>query len=45
MNIMIENKGYGDMYVVYRVHSGELVARFFKQQDAYEYLFTNVYYA
>ena len=45
MNVMIENKGFGDMYVVYRIHTNELIARFYKKSDAYEYIFKTVNYA
>ena len=45
MNVKIENKGFGNMYVVYRIHSNELVARFLRKVDAYEYILKTVNYA
>ena len=45
MNVKIENIGFGNTYVVYRIHSNELVARFLRKVDAYEYIFKTVNYA
>ena len=42
---VIENIGFGNTYVVYRIHSNELIARFFKKEDAYEYIFKTIFYA
>ena len=45
MNVKIENIGFGNTYVVYRIHSNELIARFLKKEDAYEYIFKSIFYA
>ena len=45
MNVKKENKGFGDTYVVYRAHSNELIARFLNKNDAYEYIFKDIFYA
>ena len=45
MKVKVENKGFGNTYVVYRVHSNELIARFLNKSDAYEYIFKDIAYA
>ena len=45
MKVKVENKGFGNTYVVYRVHSNELIARFLNKNDAYEYIFKSINYA
>ena len=45
MNVKKENKGFGDVYVVYRTLTNEIVARYLRKVDAYEYIFKTINYA